>query len=207
MITRRGFLRLLPLAAIGCRSGGDFTLFGYSTKPPFDHGIRTVHVPVFKSQMLQTTPYRDIEVDITSAVVKEINSRTPWRVSSNRDAADTELIGTLIAIDKGIMNRTPQNFARELELVLTCQLVWRDLRTGRVLSNARRARPEDVPLEPFDPGLPPPECEPERERAVPATVVATARIIPELGESNATGIKAACDQMARQIVNMMEEPW
>jgi hypothetical protein len=208
MISRRGFLCALPFALAGCRSDGNFTILGYSTKPPFDAGIRTVHVPVFKSQMVETTPYRDMEVNLTSAVVKEINTRTSWKVSSDREKADTELLGVIVHVDKTIMNLTPQNFARELQYVLTCTVVWRYLRTGQVLSNRRpQAKPKDVPVQPFDPSLPPPPPECEREKAVPVTIVATARVIPELGESTATGMKAAYDQMARQIVNMMEQPW
>lgn len=207
MMSRRAFLLGIPIAVVGCQSGGDFKLFGYSTKPPFDAGIRTVHVPVFKNLVLQTTPYRDMEVDLTSAVVKEINTRTPWKVTSNREAADTELLGTITGVQKVIMNRTPQNFARELEFVFTCSLVWRDCRTGKVLSNPRVGRPNEVTVEPFDPSLPPPVEECPREKAIPVTVVATARAIPELGESNATAMKLGFDAMARSIVNMMETPW
>lgn len=205
MISRRTFLISLPLFTAGCRS--DFTILGYSTKPPFDNGIRTVHVPVFKSVMVQTTPYRDLEVDLTSAVVKEINTRTQWKVSSNREAADTELLGVLVRIDKTIMNRTPQNFARELEYAMTCTVVWRDLRTGKVLSNRRPQARVETPVTPFDPSLPPPveDCPPEK--AEPVTVVATSRVIPELGESTSTGMTLINNTMARQIVNMMEQPW
>ncbi|CAN5373489.1 LPS assembly lipoprotein LptE [soil metagenome] len=205
-MTRRAFL-FTPFAAalVGCQNGG---LFGYTAKPPFDAGIRTVHVPVFKSTALETTPYRDMEVDATSAVVKEINMRTPWRVSSDRDTADTELLGTILNVSKQLTNRNPQNMAREVELVVTCSLVWKDLRTGKVLSNRRPSKRDTaVPIAPFDPSLPPPVEEPEREKAIPVTVVAVGRVLPEVGETTATGMKMAFDKMARQIVNMMEEPW
>jgi hypothetical protein len=205
-ITRRTLLGILPLAAFGCQSGGNFSILGYTTKPPFDAGIRTVHVPVFKNQVVTTTPYRDMEVDLTSAVVKEINTRTPWRVSSDRDAADTELLGTIVRMDKNLVNRNPQNFAREIELTYTVNLVWKDLRTGKVLSNPKQNRPAEV-VQPFDPSLPPPVEEAPPEKAIPVQVVGVGRIIPEVGESAATGQKLAFDKLARQIVNMMETPW
>jgi hypothetical protein len=208
MISRRTFLVAVPALIAGCRSGGEFSVLGYSTRKPFDAGIRTVHVPVFKSQMYQTTPYRDLEVDLTSAVVNEINTRTPWKVTSDCESADTELLGVLVGVQKNITNRNPQNFARELEYVMTCTVVWRDLRTGKVLSNSRaQAKPPEVPVQPFDPSLPPPPAEREREKAVPVQVVATSRAIPELGESTTTGMKLITESMARQIVNMMEQPW
>ena len=37
--------------------------------------------------------------------------------------------------------------------------------------------------------------------------IANGRLIPELGESNATAQQIAIKQLARQIVNLMEEPW
>ena len=42
---------------------------------------------------------------------------------------------------------------------------------------------------------------------VPVKVVATGRVLPELGETSATGAKFAVDNMARQVVQMMERPW
>jgi hypothetical protein len=38
-------------------------------------------------------------------------------------------------------------------------------------------------------------------------VTANGRLIPELGESNASAQQIALKALARQIVNLMEEPW
>ena len=37
--------------------------------------------------------------------------------------------------------------------------------------------------------------------------LANGRLVPELGETNATAQQIAIRQLARQIVNLMEEPW
>ncbi|HEY8503302.1 MAG TPA: hypothetical protein VIL46_01890, partial [Gemmataceae bacterium] len=91
-----------------------------------------------------------------------------------------------------------------MELVLVAEVVWRDLRTGRVLSNRRpAAAPEFAP--PFDPNVPvPPEAV---ERAVPVRVVGIGRGIPELGESSTTALQMAIDHLAVQVRQMMEKPW
>ena len=80
----------------GCKNGGDFTLVGYTTKPPFDPGIRSVYIPVFKNVAFHDGPDLRIEVDLTQAIVEELNRRrSPIRVVSDPAHADTELIGTV----------------------------------------------------------------------------------------------------------------
>lgn len=193
-------------AAAGCQSDGNFALLGYTTRPPFDPEIKSVYVPVFKNIAFVTSPNRGIEVDVTAAIVKEINGRkTPIRVVSDPAKADTELVGTIVSVTKNILNRDRQNFARELEFVITVDVVWRDLRTGRSLTG--NPAPPPPPPATFDPSLPATPPPPPPAVATPVRVVAWGRFLPELGESNATGEKAAVDDLARKLVNMMEERW
>lgn len=209
MIRLRSPLAVLLLAAVaGCQSGGNLNLFGYSTAPPYDPDIKTVYVPVFKNAAFQTQPNRELEVDITQAVIREINTRTTMRVTSDRETADTELLGTLLKIDKNPVNRNQQNHVREAEVILTAQVVWLDLRDGRPLSNPRPPRANvEPPPDPFDPTAPPPAPPRIKEAVRPVQVQGVGRLIPELGETNATANKMAVDRLARQIVNMMEAPW
>ncbi len=195
-------------AALGCR--GVPTIFGYQAgaRALYDPNINSVHVPVFHNRAFQTTPFRGIEVEITQAVVREIGAKTPFKVLSDPDRADTELLGNVVNISKTLLNRNQQNTLREGEVVLTVDVLWRDLRDGRVLSTPRRGGPppgEVIP--PFDPDVPvpPPPCEPIV--ALPVRLVATGRLIPELGESSASGEKRAVDLLATQVVSMMEKPW
>jgi len=190
----------------GCVGDGDLTVLGYSTVPPYDPNIRSVHIPVFKNVAFVTDPYRGIEVEATQAIVKELGRRrSPIRVVGDPSRADTELIGTILQIDKGVLNRSQLNFARELELVVTAEVVWRDLRTGAILTNPRRGAVAVV--EPFDPSLPPPPQTAEQQVPIPVRITAVGRFIPELGESNASAQKLACDMLAKQIVDMFEAPW
>ena len=48
-----------------CASDGHVGFLGYTTAPNYDPGIRTVYVPIFKSKVLETTPYRGVEFTLT----------------------------------------------------------------------------------------------------------------------------------------------
>ncbi|MCU0706342.1 MAG: LPS assembly lipoprotein LptE, partial [Fimbriiglobus sp.] len=158
---RRRFLAALlastTAAAIGCRNGGNFSVLGYTTEPPFDPNIRSVYVPTFKLMPVVTTPLRNLDVELTDAVVKELTARkTPIKVVSDPSRADTELIGTILSVTKPVLNRNLQALPLESELVITLDVVWRDLRTGEILSNPKIAKRANPPAEVFDPGLQPP---------------------------------------------------
>lgn len=193
-------------AALGCVGDGDISVLGYSTKPQFDDTIRSVYIPAFKNTAFVTNPHKDLAVDVTEAIVRELGRRrSPIRVCSDPAASDSELVGTIISVNKNILNRNQQNYTREMELIVTAEVVWRDLRTGQPLTG-RRADPGSRP-EPFDPTLPPPPDEPPPQVVPPVRITAIGRAIPELGESNASAQKAAADQLARYVVNLMESPW
>jgi hypothetical protein len=212
IMNRRRFLSLAalaPAAVAGCRSDG-LTIFGYrvGANALYDTNIRTVYVPLFQNRAFQWMPFRRIEVDITEEVVRQINAVTPYHTTSDCDRADTELLGTVVGLSKTILNRSQQNQVREGEVVVWVDVVWRDLRDGKILSNPRRgARPADVPPLPFDPECPPPPDQTPLDTPTPARIVATGRYIPELGETNASAAQRVQNQVAVQIVSMMEKQW
>lgn len=212
---RRLFLSALlagtAAVAAGCRNGGNFTLFGYTTEPPFDPNIRSVHIPTFKLSPVVTTPLRNLDVEMTDALVKELTGRKcPIKVVSDSTRADTELIGTIVQVRKAVFNRNRQALPLESELYITVEVVWRDLRTGEILSNPKppkRATPEPTA---FDPSLQPP-APPDPNGAltkpIPVLISASGRFLTQNGESTATAEDAAVRKAARFIVNMMEAPW
>jgi len=184
------------LPACTFQPNGHFKLFGYSTQPNYDTGIRTVYVPIFKND----TFYKGLEFDLTKAVIREIEGKTPYKVVNCRDDADTELCGKLINFNKLLVLNNQQNEIRQGQSVLSVELVWRDLRPGfgeSVLSNRGPVRPPDPFAPPPDPNAPP--------RPVPPILIqALGNYEPELGGSlNASQIQVA-DRLAVQIVSMME---
>src|SRR5262245_10576684 len=189
----------------GCGWDGHFTILGYTTRPNYDESIRTVYVPLIRNKAFQTEPFRGRERELTRALIREIEIKTPYKVVSDCDNADTELLCTLLFINKQLLNRTQQNDVRELELTLGVEVVWRDLRDGRILTNRARIRPIDPTQTPFDPNNPPLPEGPEAP--VPVLVQAIGRGLPEVGESSTTALQMAMDRAAILIVNLMEKPW
>ncbi len=220
-LTRRRFLSFASLApltgVVGCK-GGIPTLFGYQLGADalYDPNIKTVYVHSFQNRAFQTTPYRGLEVEITKAVVDEIGRVTSFRVVSDPLKADTELIGVVIGLDKQLRNRTQQNTAREGELQVSVDVLWRDMRDGTILSAPRKPRalnvaptatPGDLPSIPFDPNVPVPPPPTPLPETVPTRITAYGRYLPELGETNASAMKRVQNQIAVQIVSMMEKKW
>jgi hypothetical protein len=196
------------LLTAGCQNA---SVFGYrlGNESLYDPNIRTVYVPTFNNRAFQTTPYRELEVDITRAVVREIGEKTPFRVVSDPSRADTELIGNIVGIDKVLVNRNLQNNIREGELIVSVDVLWRDLRDGRILSAPQKRGPV-MPAAPpiaFDPDLPQPPPTVAAQSGLPTRVVATGRLLPELGETNASASKRAVDNLAVQFVSMLERGW
>jgi hypothetical protein len=197
-------LVLVGLAALlsSCAEDGrNLCILGYTTAPNYDTSIHTVRVPIFKNITMRDSTREGIEFQLTQAVVREIELKTPYKVVGANCDADTELTGTIRSYNKLMLNRTQLNEVREAEMDMTVEVVWRDLRTGEILS-APKKKPEPLPpladLPPSVANPPPP---------LPTTVTSTATFIEELGESITTARKKNIDQIAVQIVSMMEKPW
>jgi hypothetical protein len=130
-----------------CAWDGHLDVLGYTTKPNYDTSIRTVRVPIFKNRTFWTvTPVVGMEMDLTRAVIRQIEMITPYKVV--QEGADTELRGTIISFTKTPLNYNQFNTPREVETSLIVDLIWRDLRTGKILS-----RPPRRPGQPIDPEL------------------------------------------------------
>jgi hypothetical protein len=198
---------LVVLFAVGgCEWDGHVNFLGYTTKPNIPDNIKTVYIPIFKNKVFQTGPYRGMEYLLTRDVVAAVEMKG-FKVISDPNRADTELLGTIVNLNKNVLNRTLQNEVREGSVILGVEIVWRDLRTGIVLTNPPRqlGTPPATDLPPFDQdNLPRPDS---LEKAIPVMVQLDARFLPEVGESNATAVASVCLRLAQQITNMMEKDW
>src|SRR3954466_14134870 len=110
---------LAAVALPGCEAGGHFTILGYTTRPNYDTCIKTVYVPIFQCQMLLDETRRQVPFDLTRAVIREIEAKTPYKVISDRERADTELTGNVLSLPKNLLIRNQLNEVREAETVLT----------------------------------------------------------------------------------------
>lgn len=185
------------LACPSCMPRTQRGLFGYSIGPLHDTRYRTIYVPIFENRAFQAGPLRDLQYDLTKAIHQEIEQSTPWKIVHDRAAADTELLGTIVATPKQIINRNQLNEVREGEIILRVEVVWRDVRTGEILSRPGSGR-----------GATAPATDPNAADPVPRVAIeARGRFLPELGESLTTAIQKANQQLAVQLVSLMENPW
>jgi len=223
-LNRRQFLGFGAIGSlfglVGCKEDS-LSILGYQlgNKAIYDPGIDTIFVHTFYNRTLQTTPYREMEVAITQEVVRQIGAVTPFHVISDINRADTELKGSIVLMSKNILNVTQQNMVREGELQVSVDVVWRDLRDGRILSapGPRRSLdkaptstilgvPTPTPV-PFDAQVNQPPEESTTPQPQPRRITATGRYLPELGESNASAEQSVERKIAVQIVSMMEKRW
>lgn len=175
-----------------CESGGHFTILGYSTRPTYNPDIHTVRVPIFKNE----TFYRGLEFQLTEAVIREIELRTPYKVVSAGEPADTELTGTIKAFNKNLVIPDQLNLVRQTETTLAVEVVWKDLRPGHVGEVLSQPPPPPPSSEAVAPPPPPPPP--------PVLIQSVATLEPELGTSLASAQKMNVDKVARQIVAAME---
>lgn len=155
---------------------------------PYRAEVRTIDVPTFTNDAYQASYTNDgfrrgFELQLTEAVQTQIQTRTPFRLAKG-PAADTRLTGRVISVGKTVANQNKYDDPRELELSLGVEVIWEDLRSGTILAQ------QTVPM-----------------NAQVAQAIVNTSFAPETGQSLATATQTAVDQMARQIVGLMETPW
>lgn len=186
----------LAFAPLACSQNGVISAMGYTVGPRHADAIRTIRVPIFRNR----TMIRGIEYELTQAVVQRINMATPWRVVQE-GPADAELNGTVVMLNKRVFLQNQLNEVREADLTLSAEVCFLDCRTGCNLM-----RPgEDLP--PNAPPVDPLERAPAPSHVKPVLVQWSAPFVVDLGESYASARAKAVQELAVQIVNMMEAPW
>jgi lipopolysaccharide assembly LptE-like protein len=99
---------------------------GYSIRPPYDKGIKTIYVPIFRSQSFR----KDINLMMTERLIKEINERTHYKVVNSPEAADAILEGFVTFVDKSVSVESPFNLPRHLNSIITLEVKFYDNRPG-----------------------------------------------------------------------------
>ncbi|MBY0112064.1 MAG: hypothetical protein K2Y21_04525 [Phycisphaerales bacterium] len=105
---------------------------GYSFKTTFDTETRTVQVPIFRNN----TYFHGVEAQLTEAIIKEIQSKTPWIIDPS-PAADTTLSGTITNVELKRTATDPSGFVQEYGYVITVNFDWVDNATGKTLASRR----------------------------------------------------------------------
>ncbi len=126
---RRGLALAIGLGAMWCL-GACRSIGGYAIESSYDESIRTVGVEIFENRTQEV----GLEIALTEAVIKEIQARTPWRVT-DADVADTVLTGVIRQAEYGRLSRTPGvGLTQEATLQLSVDFDWTRGSTGEVLA-------------------------------------------------------------------------
>ena len=129
-----GLLTLLlgsPLVFLASGCFNDDGTSGYTARSQYRPGVQTVVVPIWTRG--QHVYRRDLEIDLTAALVKRLELDTPYKVTK-KNRADTELTGSIDQITQRVLSFNPDTSQpREIEVTFTVSFEWKDLRTGKVL--------------------------------------------------------------------------
>ncbi len=142
--------------------------------------VRSVYVPMFESDSLR----RNLGERLTEAVVKEIEGKTPFKVISDPNTADSILTGRLVSERKAVLSENRNDEPRDVETDLVVVVNWQDCH-GFAMS-----QPSTISLS--QQGF---------------SVAQIADYIPEAGQSVSTAHQEAIQRIAKQIVSQMEAPW
>ena len=170
---------MAAIALLSCMLLGGCAGYRMGTASLYPPDIHTVYVPIFESESFR----RNLGERLTEAVVKEIESKTPFKVV-NSPNADSILTGRLTTETKRLLIEGPTREGREVQLDFRVDVNWID-RKGEIV-------------------------QPMQSVPVPSSIVSigqTSDIVPEVGQSIATGQQQAIQRVAEQIVSLMEAPW
>ena len=118
-------LLVLVLLLTGC---------GYTTTELYPTQYTTVTVPNFVNRSND----RNVEFTLREALIKEIEQRTPYKAVSGTGLSDTQLTGTVVRVDRQLISRDAEvGLPQEIEITVTVDFQWRDLRTGEVIRSYR----------------------------------------------------------------------
>ncbi|MGE5611363.1 MAG: LPS assembly lipoprotein LptE [Bacillota bacterium] len=136
-LTRKFYLATgmsLLMALSGCgynQQGSDKNKLegGYKWNSLYREDVQTVAVPIFTNRDF----HRGVEFGLTEAVVKQLELHAPYKVVP-RERADTILEGQINEV-RSLTLAKDYNTAlpREQQITITVDLLWKDLRNGRIL--------------------------------------------------------------------------
>jgi hypothetical protein len=176
---RRRFALWTPALLLSVALAAGCSGYQFGAQSLYAPHVRTVYVPVFESNSFR----RNLGERLTEAVMKEIESKTPYKVVGTPQA-DSTLSGRIVSDTRRVVVEDRYDQPRKAETELQVAVRWTNCR-GDLIRDARSI--------PFSPDI--------------VTVGGTAPLFPELGQSVATSQQQAIQRVAEQIVSMMETPW
>ncbi len=158
---------LVLLCLVGCQS------MGYSNESLFPQDVRTICLKMFDNR----TFWRNIEYDLTDALAKQIESKTPYKIISDQDLSDTTMTGQITKVYQNVL-MTDRDTGDDLQMEMTVHalVTWKNLKTGDLLCDN---------LE----------------------VVASGSYSTPLGQNQGYASTLTANKLAAKVVELMENKW
>lgn len=115
---------------VGCDSASSG---GYTSGVLYSKKYRSVAVPIFKNSSAD----RAIPMQLEDALVKEIESTTPYKITGE-GRADTVLRGTISNVELSMLSQSlATGLTEEMAMKVTVDFEWIDMKTGKpIISRA-----------------------------------------------------------------------
>jgi hypothetical protein len=163
----RTALALMTLTVAGC------SLEGYSNSTLYPEDVSTVCVRMFDNR----TFWRDMEYDLTDALSKRIEAKTPYKIISNDDLADTVISGQITRVQKSVLIRDRDSgSALQNEVLINAVVNWKNLKTGELLIDSQ-------------------------------SISATAQYSEPMNQGVGYATNLAANKLAERIIELMETRW
>jgi hypothetical protein len=113
---------------------------GYQWRSLYREDVRTVAVPIFQNKSFR----RGVEFALTRAIITQLEAKSPYKVAP-KERADTILDGQIVDVRlQNVSNDSNTAIPQEQLYLVTVDFIWKDLRTGRILTERRNFQQADA---------------------------------------------------------------
>jgi hypothetical protein len=164
---------------IACLMASGCATYQFGSRSLFRDDIRTVYVPVARNETFR----HDLGPRLTEAVIRQIELRTPYKVTGD-PAADSVLNLRITNEVKTVLTEAASDDPRALDSVVSAVVTWNDRRGNPLLQNHVMV-----------------------DASLGTSLLQGNRFVPEAGQSIQTSLQATIDDLADRIVSQMEMRW
>jgi hypothetical protein len=153
--------------------------YQFGSRSLFRDDIKTVYVPIARNDTFR----HDLGVRLTEAVIRQIETQTPYKVTGDPNANST-LTVRVTSESKRVLTETVTDDPRALDTLVSAQASWVDRFGNTLMQN-------QVPI----------------VGNLATEFLQSDRMVPEAGQSVETSLQAAIEDLADRIVSQMENRW
>jgi hypothetical protein len=175
----RRTVRVPALVAMLLALAGGCATYQFGSRSLFRDDIRTVYVPVARNETFR----HDLGPRLTEAVIRQIELRTPYKVTGD-PSADSTLNIRVIGQSKSVLTESASDDPRALDATVSTIVTWSDRRGSPLLQNHVSV-----------------------DANLGTQLLQGNRFVPEAGQSIQVALQDSIDDLADRIVSQMEMRW